>query len=61
MHRVLNVDKIKNELHSFVVLCETNILNLISQSLDNFYQIQTNCYRAHLIRTVVIRVPGFGN
>jgi hypothetical protein len=61
MHRVLNVDKIKNELHSFVVLCETNILNLISQSFDIFYQIQTNCYSAHLIRTVAIWWPGFGN
>jgi hypothetical protein len=34
-------------LHSFVVLCETNILRLISQSLDNFYQIQTNYCSAH--------------
>jgi hypothetical protein len=40
-YRVLNVDEIKNLLHSFVVLGETNILNLISQSLDNFYQIKT--------------------
>jgi hypothetical protein len=41
MYGVLNVDKIKNLLHSFVVLGETNILSLISQSLDNFYQIKT--------------------
>jgi hypothetical protein len=32
-------------LYSFVVLCETNILRLVSQNLDNFYQIQTKCYR----------------
>jgi len=32
-------------LHSFVVLCEMNILSLVSQNLDNFYQIQTKCYR----------------
>jgi hypothetical protein len=32
-------------LHSFVVLCEANILSLVSQNLDNFYQIQTKCYR----------------
>jgi hypothetical protein len=32
-------------LHSFVVLCETNILSLVSQNLDNFYQIQMKCYR----------------
>jgi hypothetical protein len=32
-------------LHSFVVLCETNILSLVSQNLDNFYQIQTKYYR----------------
>jgi hypothetical protein len=25
--------------------CETNILSLVSQNLDNFYQIQTKCYR----------------
>jgi hypothetical protein len=45
MHGVLNVDEIKNWLHSFVVLCETNILSLVSQNLHNFYQIQTKCYR----------------
>jgi hypothetical protein len=32
-------------LHSFVVLCETNILSLVSQNLNNFYQIQTKCYK----------------
>jgi hypothetical protein len=37
MHEVLNVDEIKNELHSFVILYETNILNLINQDLDNYY------------------------
>jgi hypothetical protein len=26
---------------SFVVLCETNILSLINQCLDNYYQIKT--------------------
>jgi hypothetical protein len=45
MHGVLNVDEIKNYLHSFVVLCEMNILSLVSQNLDNFYQIQTKCYK----------------
>jgi hypothetical protein len=44
MYRVLNVDEIKNELHSFVVFCETNILSLINQCLDNYYQIKTKCY-----------------
>jgi hypothetical protein len=38
------MDKIKNKLHSLVVLCETNVLSLISQRLDNYYQIQTKCY-----------------
>jgi hypothetical protein len=38
MHVVLNVDEIKNQLHSLVVLCETNILSLFSQRLDNYYQ-----------------------
>jgi hypothetical protein len=28
-------------LHSFVVLCEMNILSLINQYLDNYYQIKT--------------------
>ena len=44
MHGVLNVDEIKNQLHSLVVLCETNVLSLFSQRLDNYYQIQTKCY-----------------
>jgi hypothetical protein len=39
-------------------------LSLISQNLDNFYQIQTNHYSAHLMRTVVncskSGVPDFG-
>jgi hypothetical protein len=41
-----------------------NILSLISQNLNNFYQIQTNCYSAHLMRTVAYRtksgVPDLG-
>jgi hypothetical protein len=41
MHGVLNVDEIKNLLYSFVVLYETNILSLINQCLDNYYQIKT--------------------
>jgi hypothetical protein len=28
-------------LHSFIVLYETNILNIINQYLDNYYQIKT--------------------
>jgi hypothetical protein len=40
MHEVLNVDEIKNKLHSFIVLCETNILSLINQCWDNYYQIK---------------------
>jgi hypothetical protein len=31
-------------LHSLVVLCKTNVLSLISQRLDNYYQIQTKYY-----------------
>jgi hypothetical protein len=45
------------KLYSFVVLYETIILNLISQNLDIFYQIQMNCYHVHLMRTVAIRNP----
>ena len=30
IHRVLNMDKNKNQLHSFRVDCETNLLNLIA-------------------------------
>jgi hypothetical protein len=37
MYGVLNVDGIKNYLHSLVALCEMNILSLISQRLDNYY------------------------
>ena len=44
MHGILKVDEIKNLLHNLVVLCETNILSLISQRLDNYYQIQTKYY-----------------
>jgi hypothetical protein len=29
----------------FFLLCEMNILSLVSQNLNNFYQIQTKCYR----------------
>jgi hypothetical protein len=50
MYGVLNVDKIKNELHSFVVLYETNVLNLISQCLENFYQIQTNVLQCSTVQ-----------
>jgi hypothetical protein len=28
-------------LHNFVVLCETNVLSLINQCLNNYYQIKT--------------------
>ena len=31
-------------MHSLVVLYEMNVLSLISQRLDNYYQIQTKCY-----------------
>jgi hypothetical protein len=34
------LDEIKNQLHIFIVLCETNILSLINQCLDNYYQIK---------------------
>jgi hypothetical protein len=44
MGGVLNVDKIKNKLYSLVILYEMNVLSLISQQLDNYYQIQTKCY-----------------
>jgi hypothetical protein len=44
IHGILNVDKIKNYLHSLVILCETNVVSLISQRLDNYYQIQTKWY-----------------
>jgi hypothetical protein len=44
IYGVLNVDEIKNQLHSFIVLCETNILSLITQSLDNYYPIKTKIY-----------------
>jgi hypothetical protein len=31
-------------MHSFVILCETNVLNIISQCFNIFYQIQTKYY-----------------
>jgi hypothetical protein len=37
--------KSKTNCTIFVVLYETNILSLVSQNLDIFYQIQTKCYR----------------
>ena len=40
MYEVLNIDEIKNYLHSLVELYETNLLSLISQCLDNNSQIQ---------------------
>jgi hypothetical protein len=50
-------DKIKNKFYSLVVLCETNVLSLISQRLDNYYQIQTKCYS---VATVNVVTPNFG-
>ena len=37
-------------MHSLVVLCETNVLSLISQRLDNYYQIQTKRYSVQQYR-----------
>jgi hypothetical protein len=42
MHKVLNIGEIKNELHSLIVPYETNILSLISQWLNNYYQNRQN-------------------
>ena len=33
-------------MHSLIVLCETNVLSLISQRLDNYYQIEIKRYSA---------------
>jgi hypothetical protein len=52
MHEVLNIDKIKNKLHNLVVLYETNVLSLISQRLDNYYQIQTKYYSKFALPTL---------
>jgi hypothetical protein len=38
-------------LHSFVVLCETNILSLINQYLDNYYQIKTKLLQCDMTFT----------
>jgi hypothetical protein len=35
-----------------VVLCETNVLSLISQRLDNYYQIQTKRYSVTTVNFV---------
>jgi hypothetical protein len=51
------VDEIKKYLHSFVVLCETNILSLINQCLDNYYKIKTKLLQCQ----TVIRAPQFGD
>ena len=37
---VLNIDENKNVMYSFTVICETNLLSLVSLWLDNNYQIQ---------------------
>ena len=34
-------------MHSLVVLYETNVLSLINQRLDNYYQIKTKCYSSY--------------
>jgi hypothetical protein len=44
-------------MYNLVVLCETNVLNLISQRLDNYYQIQTKCYS---VATVNFDTPSLG-
>jgi hypothetical protein len=50
MHRVLNIDEIKNELYSFIVLCETNIfepnLSMFGQLLSNKNKIATILHSA---------------
>ena len=53
MYEVLNIDEIKNYLHSLVELCETNLLSLISQYLDNNSQIQTNSYSVYRHSAVI--------
>jgi hypothetical protein len=48
-------------LHSFVLLCETNILNLINQYLDNYYQIKTKLLRSSTVnRAAPIRASKRG-
>jgi hypothetical protein len=61
MHGVLNVDEIKNQLHSLVVLCETNLLSLISQCLNKNSQIQTKCYSAESGTVQIWAVPNQAN
>jgi hypothetical protein len=46
-------------LHSFIVLCETNILSLINQYLDNYYQIKTKLLQCDVTFTMQIWAPNF--
>jgi hypothetical protein len=61
MHEVLNIDEIKNQLHSLVVLCETNLLSLISQCLDKNSQIQTKCYSVEESTVQILEGPNWAN
>jgi hypothetical protein len=47
-------------MHSFVVLCETNILCLINQYLDNYYQIKTKLLQCDGTFTMQNLDPKFG-
>ena len=48
IHVVLNLDKIKNKLHSLLLNCETNLISLIRLWLDNKL-VQYTCANNELI------------
>jgi hypothetical protein len=47
--------------HSLVVLCGTNVLSLISQRLDNYYQIQTKCYSIATVNLALLVIKSSCN
>ena len=49
MHRILNIDENKNQLHSLVEMYELNLLSLISPWFDNNYHKQTKVLQCHEI------------
>ena len=51
MHEVVNLDKIKNELHYLFVNYETNLMSLIRLQLDTKL-LQDTCSNNRLIRLI---------
>jgi hypothetical protein len=60
IYEVLNIDEIKKLIAQFCCTCETNILSLTNQCLDNYYQIKTKLLQCNRTLTMQSLVSNFG-